>query len=274
MNCSKITNKGRIRKINEDAIFMSAKNINSLDNLFIVADGVGGNQKGEIASNLSIKSFVKYIKDNKEDIDVKTLLHEAYKYSEDELFKKAESKEKYKGMCTTFLVASIKNNILHILNIGDSRLYLMTKYNLVNANGEKIERRMVDQITRDNTEIVEERIIPDKDIKEIAKDNNIDQDTILDVAIRKRKFLTKALGSQKNSNADYYEIDLNKKIEDGKDIIILLCTDGLYNLVSDDEMMNVSYDDQIKFKDKTKVLVKKAIKLGGTDNVSAIMIEI
>ena len=118
MNCSKITNKGKIRKINEDAIFMSAKNISSLDNLFIVADGVGGKSAGEVASKLSIKYFVESIKKNDiiDDFNnkkIKNIFQSAMTKANDEILNYGLKKSDANGLCTTFVGVTIKDKTLN-----------------------------------------------------------------------------------------------------------------------------------------------------------------
>ena len=272
MNFSKITNKGIVRKNNEDYIFATNKKINKLDNLFIVCDGVGGNACGEVASKNSIKSFVKCLKQNEivsmlDSGRVKTIFQYGISFAEKTLRDISSKKEKTKGMCTTFVCATICNNKLYVTNIGDSRLYLISQSK--KQDGENIVYdRVIDQITVDNAQIIEQRVVP----KDVALDINCD--SLQSINTINRKYLTKSLGYTPNVVGDFYEVDLSKKIENKNEIYILMCTDGLYGNITNENIKNILFNNKFKLKDKTKHLVKMALDAGGNDNISAILIEV
>lgn len=270
MDFSKITNKGKVRKNNEDYLYANNKNIGPLENLYVVCDGVGGNNCGELASKLSIKTFTKFVSklEKINDLyisDIRYVFQEGVKKSEKVLLRTGNKKLKAKGMCTTFLASTIYKGIMYAYNIGDSRCYVITNSKSKNENGDTVLNISMDQVTIDNVEIIEERVIP----KDVVDDNSI---TNLHVA--KRKYLSKSLGYTKDVVGDFYQVDLNKKIENNDEVYILLCTDGLYNMLNENEIKDIILNSKLNIKHKTKQLIKMALNAGGIDNISAILVEV
>ncbi|HIT07031.1 MAG TPA: Stp1/IreP family PP2C-type Ser/Thr phosphatase [Candidatus Scybalocola faecipullorum] len=228
---------GKVRSMNQDYMFYSTEPVGVLPNLFIVADGMGGHKAGDYASRLSVENFVKYVREAGTQIPIR-VVDDAIHYVNDLVMDEAEKNQDYSGMGTTFVAAFIKDGTLFVGNIGDSRLYLIDED--------------ITQVTEDHSyvgamlragEITKEEALhhPDKNI------------------------ITRAIGASRDPKVDFFEVDL----EPGDRI--LLCTDGLTNMVDDDVILDIIANEYIG--DVVDILIEEAKDNGGTDNVTAIVIE-
>ena len=234
-----ITNNGLVRECNEDTIFVCSKQLGCLPNLFIIADGMGGHNAGEVASEISVNEFIQHCKDSSCE-DIEKLLINGVEYVNKVIYNKAVQDEKLHGMGTTFVACSIINNELHVVNVGDSRLY--------------IKHSDLEQITIDHS-LVEELIRAG----EITRDESHTHP--------ERNKITRALGADKNVNADIFRININN-IK-----CVLLCSDGLSNMVENKVINEIlSFEESIE--NKVDKLLMNALENGGTDNVSIILIEL
>lgn len=231
---------GRVRSQNEDSIYIS-ENPNTEFEYFIVADGMGGHNAGEIASQSAIRFFNEYIENNcdiKEGADVLDAFVDALGYSNQKIFEMAESDSSYSGMGTTFTAAAICGGKIYCIHIGDSRLYVYDK------NGLR-------QITRDHS-FVMEMVRMGKITAEEAKVHP------------KRNMITKAVGIEKNMPADTMIIPIEG------DSIILVCSDGLPTMVDDKDIEKI-LKKKTGLDKKADLLVELANKNGGYDNISVIL---
>ena len=228
---------GKVRSMNQDYMFYSTEPVGVLPNLFIVADDMGGHKAGDYASRLSVENFVKYVREAGTQIPIR-VVDDAIHYVNDLVMDEAEKNQDYSGMGTTFVAAFIKDGTLFVGNIGDSRLYLIDED--------------ITQVTEDHSyvgamlragEITKEEALhhPDKNI------------------------ITRAIGASRDPKVDFFEVDL----EPGDRI--LLCTDGLTNMVDDDVILDIIANEYIG--DVVDILIEEAKDNGGTDNVTAIVIE-
>lgn len=238
MNAYALTDVGRQRNMNQDYVFSTVKPVGNLPNLFIVADGMGGHKAGDLASKFSVNTFIDCVKNSGSSKPVQ-IISDAIKHTNEELLKLASTSEDYRGMGTTFVVAVIYGKSVYVANIGDSRLYLAD--------------RELKQVTRDHS-YVEEMVQMGTLNREDARTNEY------------KNVITRALGGADNVIPDFFEIE----IEDNSRI--LMCTDGLTNMVTDKEIESVmsSHDDIMNKADK---LVMMANQNGGKDNISVIIIE-
>ncbi len=238
MNAYALTDVGRQRNMNQDYVFSTVKPVGNLPNLFIVADGMGGHKAGDLASKFSVNTFIDCVKNSGSSKPVQ-IISDAIKHTNEELLKLASTSEDYRGMGTTFVVAVIYGKSMYVANIGDSRLYLAD--------------RELKQVTRDHS-YVEEMVQMGTLNREDARTNEY------------KNVITRALGGAENVIPDFFEIE----IEDNSRI--LMCTDGLTNMVTDKEIESVmsSHDDIMNKADK---LVMMANQNGGKDNISVIIIE-
>ena len=234
------TDVGLMRTINQDSIFVSTQPIGKLPNLFIVADGMGGHKAGDVASREAIERFVKYACTTHMS-DPANILDAGIISVNKDIFDMANSNRDYSGMGTTFVAASLVENHVYIANVGDSRLYLIG--------------RDIRQITRDHS-LVEDMVRMGVLEREEAKTHY------------KKNVITKAIGvaDDKTSTPDIFEIE----VENGDKL--LLCSDGLTNMVEDYDIKKIVKDND-SIEDAVRELIRQANENGGKDNISAILIE-
>ena len=231
------TDIGVVRTMNQDYLFYSTEPVGVLPNLFIVADGMGGHKAGDYASRLAVENFVKYVREAKTDVPIR-IVDDAVRYVNRLVLKEASENEDYAGMGTTFVAAFIKDDILFVANIGDSRLYLIDDE--------------LTQVTEDHS-FVGAMLRAGEITKEEAAhhpDKNI---------------ITRAIGAAKEPKVDFFEVDLEKGDR------ILLCSDGLTNMVSDEVIQDIFASCYLG--DIADELIEEAKKNGGTDNISVIVID-
>lgn len=238
MNAYALSDVGRQRNMNQDYVFCTSKPLGNLPNLCIVADGMGGHKAGDLASKFSVNTFKEYVAAAKSKKPV-SIISDAISYTNEKLLELAASSPDYTGMGTTFVVVTILGKSAYIANIGDSRLYILNK-----------ELR---QITRDHS-LVEEMVQLGTIDRSEARNHE------------QKNVITRALGAGSKVIADFFEVE----IEDGS--LILMCTDGLTNMVTDKEIENVLLSRQ-DINEKANILVNRANENGGKDNISVIIIE-
>ena len=231
---------GRVRSQNEDSIYIS-ENPNTEFEYFIVADGMGGHNAGEIASQSAIKYFNEYIENNcviNDGSDVLDAFVDALGYSNSKIFEMSENDPSYSGMGTTFTAAAICGGKIYCVHIGDSRLYVY-------------DRNGLRQITRDHSFVMEMGRMG----KITAEEARVHP---------KRNMITKAVGIEKNMPADTMIIPIEE------DSIILVCSDGLPSMVTDKEIEKI-LKKKTGLDKKADLLVELANKNGGYDNISVIL---
>ena len=232
---------GKVREINEDAFYIS----NSLDEvqLYMLADGMGGYNGGEIASKLAIQSAKNYIENNFKEIEkdkdsIIQLIGSSIEYANMVVYEKAKENKELSGMGTTLEVCLIYNNRAFIGHVGDSRIY-------------RIRKEFMRKLTQDHSYV-----------QKLVKDGTITQE---EAAHHPQKnMLMKALGC----NA-FVEPDVMVK---GflKDDILIMNSDGLTNLVSQEEIFK---EAKKNIEQATKNLVQMANDNGGYDNITIIIIK-
>ena len=235
-----LTDVGRKRQLNEDYVCARTEEVGNLSNFFIVADGMGGHKAGDRASKETVEMMLEKISTVKET-DPKVILQEALNVANRKVFLDASASEDLEGMGTTVVAATIRDGKLLAMNVGDSRLYLI-------SDGE------IRQITMDHS-LVEEMVRKGILAKEKARNHP------------KKNIITRAVGVAQAVEPDFFEVDL--KAGDR----ILMCSDGLSNMLEDEELQKI-VDSVGSLEDKAKLLVDAANVNGGKDNVSVILIEI
>ncbi len=237
MKSSGKTDTGNKRSNNQDSIFYSDVSVGPMPNLYIVADGMGGHKAGDLASRMAIDITVDFIKKSTLENPV-GLLKRAMLFANNEIYKAASKDPDSNGMGTTMVAAVCLDGKLYVANIGDSRLYVIN-------DGIK-------QITMDHS-LVEELIR--KGELERKKGRNHP----------KKNIITKAMGSKEEVIPDFFEIEINPGDK------FLLCTDGLSNMVEDDEIRDIIVERE-SLEDITQELVERANYYGGSDNISVVII--
>lgn len=232
------TDIGAKRQTNQDYVFCSMQPVGSLPNLFIVADGMGGHKAGDLASRYTVEEFLEIVRNSKADNPI-TVIEEAVTKANLMLIQKSKESIDYEGMGTTLVVATIIGRSVYIANVGDSRLYLI--------NNE------IQQITRDHS-LVEEMISLGEIDRKKARTHE------------KKNIITRAIGVDSEVVADFFEIDYS----DGD--IILMCSDGLSNMIDDDEIKLI-VNQGTDLSEITNKLIETANRNGGRDNISVVLVE-
>ena len=233
-----MTDVGKKRELNQDYIYTSEMPVGNLPNLFIVADGMGGHKAGDYASRYPVETMLQKISES-EETDPKVLLKHAIECANEFVHEKATQNPDMSGMGTTVVAAVCMEDEMLVANVGDSRLYLI--------NDE------IKQITVDHS-LVEEMIRIgglDRDAARNHPDKNI---------------ITRAVGVKEKVEIDFFRVALLR------DDTILLCSDGLSNMV-EDEQIRLIVNGQRDIVEKTEELIKAANENGGTDNISVVLIE-
>lgn len=234
-----ITNIGRKRKLNQDYVYTSEQPSGMLDNLFIVADGMGGHKAGDYASKVTVETMVEEVARSLETEPAAVLEH-AIQTANALIHRRSEESEDLEGMGTTVVAATCKEDVLYVANVGDSRLYIL-------------DRSGIRQITRDHS-LVEEMVRMGGIAREEAR-NHPDKNII-----------TRAVGVDDTVKADFFTVKLKKGDT------ILMCTDGLTNMLEDEEIRMI-LEESRDMVEKAEELVKAANEKGGRDNISVILID-
>lgn len=234
-----ITDIGQKRQLNQDFIYLSETPIGNLPNVFIVADGMGGHNAGDYASRYAVETVVEEIGASFEKNPVK-IMGRAIDEANTLIRRRAQEDISLNGMGTTMVIATCMGRYLEVANVGDSRLYVI--------HPDKIE-----QITQDHS-LVEE-MVRMGGIDRASARNHPDKNII-----------TRAIGARDYVEADFFNLEL----QTGD--IILLCSDGLTNMVEDEIIYRILTNDK-RLKDRVEELVETANQNGGKDNISVIVIE-
>lgn len=233
-----ITHIGMRRSMNQDFFYASEQPVGNLPNLFIVADGMGGHNAGEYASKHTVFTMVKTAQDTAK-VQPAAILEDAIREANRALLAQAALDRSMLGMGTTAVAAVICGGRLYAANVGDSRLYIL--------NGG------LRQITRDHS-FVEEMVRRGELKREDAK-NHPDKNLI-----------TRAVGAVREIEVDFFEEELHPGD------IILLCSDGLTNMMEEDEIQAM-VKGQADVQCAAEELVCAANQNGGKDNITVIVID-
>ncbi|MBR1851851.1 MAG: Stp1/IreP family PP2C-type Ser/Thr phosphatase [Lachnospiraceae bacterium] len=233
-----ITDIGRKRKTNQDFVYTSEEPVGNLPNLFIVADGMGGHNAGDFASKLTVETLISEISASFEKNPV-IIFDKAISAANEVILQKAAETPGMEGMGTTLVAATCLGRYLQVANVGDSRLYVVGKE--------------IRQITEDHS-LVEEMVRAGTISSEEAR-NHPDKNII-----------TRAIGAMDTVEADHFSVEL----QDGD--IVLMCTDGLTNMLEDEEIRMIMEGGR-DIVEKAQLLVDAANAHGGRDNISVVLIE-
>lgn len=239
MNSYSVTNIGKMRKLNQDYVYSTEQPIGNLPNLFLVADGMGGHNAGDYASKLAVSTIVEQAADM-DETDPTRVLDLAISVANAVVWRSAESSPELAGMGTTVVAAVVDDNHLYVANVGDSRLYV--------ANDVEMK-----QITRDHSWV-----------EEMVKRGGLDREEARNHP--DKNIITRAVGVESSVRIDFFDYTL----KDGEKI--LMCTDGLTNMLSDEQIRDILMQDA-EVAERAEELIRKANDNGGKDNVSVILIE-
>ncbi|MBO4265230.1 MAG: Stp1/IreP family PP2C-type Ser/Thr phosphatase [Clostridia bacterium] len=247
MTCYGKTDIGKKRKANQDNFLIKVYPQNVL--ACIVCDGMGGNAGGEIASETAIRVFSEGIGKIFTDSsrhplksgDIASALAHAVVTANAEVYKKAQSDEGLRGMGTTLVAAIIVGDTLYTVNVGDSRLYMANKDNIV-------------RLTHDHS-LVQHLIDTGEITEEQAK------------TYPQKNVITRAVGVSQDIRPDIASISLAGKGGSS----LLLCSDGLYGMVKKEDIASCLCKDA---ETAANELISAANDAGGNDNITAIVIKL
>ena len=239
MNYSVLTDIGRARSQNQDAVFATDEAVGSLPNLFVVADGMGGHKAGEYASNQAIALVKREVASDTESEPVQ-IINQGITTANNSIYEEAAQDATKSGMGTTMVVATIFDHHMCVGNVGDSRLYVYREGQL-------------QQITQDHS-VVGEMVRKGEMPKEQARNHP------------KRNLITRAVGAEKEIRVDFFD----ETLADGD--LVLMCTDGVTSMVEEKQIEEVLASG-VSLQEKANRLVELANDNGGRDNITIIIIE-
>lgn len=233
-----LTDVGRRREVNQDYVYVTDTPVGPFPNLLVVADGMGGHKAGDFASKYTVEVLKKELAASKTGKPEEILKH-VIEVANQKLIEAASQDVKLEGMGTTLVVASVIGNTLYFANVGDSRLYLI---------GDSIK-----QLSKDHS-LVEE-MVRLGGIKAEEARNHPDKNII-----------TRAMGVKPGVEADFYEFRIRRGDK------ILMCTDGLSNMVEDEDMFGLVKGSR-DIIEAVHLLIDRANANGGRDNIGVVMAE-
>lgn len=232
------TDIGMVREVNQDYVFVTEASIGNLPNLLVVADGMGGHRAGEYASRLAVEVLKQELAASTEE-SPEAMMKNAITRANERVLEAARQDAKLSGMGTTLVAATVIDRTLYFANVGDSRLYLLSD-----------------------------------DIKQLSKDHSLVQEMVRLGGINQeeakshpdKNIITRAIGAKDEVDIDFYEYRLKKGD------IILMCTDGLSNMVEDEEMLHIVKCSR-DVVEAVEQLIERAKEHGGSDNIGVIVAE-
>lgn len=235
------SDKGMVREMNQDYYYISQQE--EQYKLYVLADGMGGYNGGEVASKLAVDSVKEYIENNIGKIEInrdnlQELIRASMLYANKKVYDKSKTDINLSEMGTTLEVCLIYSNKVYIGHIGDSRIY-------------RIRKNIIRKLTTDHSYV-----------EKLVKDGTITREEAYHHP--KKNMLIKALGCEPNIEPDVTVKGFLK--ED----ILLICSDGLTNLIEDKEIYEIIINN---LENADKLLIQKANVRGGYDNITAVIIE-
>ncbi len=227
------THKGNVRKLNEDAVYIPE---NDDGDFAILADGMGGHNAGDVASSLVVNTVKAFFDNFEPDLITDEIVKEALDEANTLIWNESCANANRNGMGSTATVAVFVDNIVCIGQVGDSRAYLY-------------RAGALSQITKDHSYV---QLLIDRGF--ITKQ---------DAARHPQKnIITRAVGTESTVEVDTFIVEIEEND------VIMLCSDGLNNAVSDDEIKKLLSGDITVAAEK---LIQAALDNGGTDNISVII---
>ncbi len=262
MNFFGKSDMGKMRTANQDSYLIRPICKNAT--LTVVCDGMGGAKSGNVASESAIETFgesiVKYTQSKVSREGILTLtsdeacvvLDDAVHDANEAVFKKAQSSTDYQGMGTTLVAALFCDDTVYVVNVGDSRLYLVSD-------------NTITQITHDHSYV-----------QHLIDSGSLSPEEARNHPYRNR--ITRAVGINKELEVDIFSVDLSSL----EVCYLLLCSDGLsgqllpediYAIISSDLDIDVVTDIESELSDKTDKLIDAANEAGGPDNITAVLVK-
>ena len=239
MRYSALTDIGLVRSNNEDSLYAGDSAVGRLDNLFIVADGMGGHVGGEYASAFVVSKIPDLLDKRKHEENISDTLLIVTDRTNKALYQLSRNDKRLQGMGSTLVMTSIEGGTAHVINVGDSRLY--------HFDG------TLTQVTNDHS-LVDEMVAEGK----LTKDDPF--------YAANKNVITRAMGITARVEPDYFHVPL------GPGSRLLLCSDGLSGMVDDAAIADVlaNEPDTAAAAEKLMALAKEA---GGRDNITVIVVD-
>jgi len=225
--------------MNQDSVFRTDQQIGRLSNLYIVADGMGGHNAGDFASRECVEVLSESVRLSTA-ITPMEVLKEAIAKANADVYRQAQQSEEMQGMGTTLVVATIQEESICVANIGDSRLYIL-------------DSEQIRQVTVDHS-LVETMVQSGQITREQARVHE------------NKNIITRALGTSRRVMPDFFQVRLQK----GN--IVLMCTDGLSNMLEDEEILHI-VNSQPDIDKALQLLIDEANEQGGRDNIGIVLIQ-
>jgi len=235
------TDVGRRREGNEDSYLLLPEK-----DIYMVADGMGGHNAGEVASQNAVKMVAEYFtiermaKMKEDQQQVKKEMVKAIEEAHQKIRKLSKTVKEYAGMGSTIVLSFIHHQLLHTCHAGDSRVYV------INQSG-------ISQITNDHSTVAE-LVQMGKMTKEEARHSPM------------KNQITQALGSSFSLEPEYNQHSLNKGDK------VLLCSDGLWEMLSDEEIQAIVMEEG-SVDETCRKLIDQANQAGGNDNITVVLVE-
>lgn len=231
------TDPGPVREQNEDAIFTTPiETADSTMMLLAIADGMGGYQRGEVASEMAIETLRERFATIDTD-DLVLMLKQAFNQANERIFAGGSAEGEHNMMGTTLVAGIIKGTELVLGNVGDSRGYL-------------IRAGTLNQVTKDHSLVAEQVEMGAMTVEEARESHH-------------KNIITRALGHRQRVQSDIFEITL---LPDDR---LLFSTDGLHDYLEDEEI--VRFTTSLPPEEAAREMVSRAINAGSTDNVTALV---
>jgi PPM family protein phosphatase len=244
-----VTDVGRKRKGNEDSLFVNAE-----QNLFVVADGMGGHAAGEVASKIAVDAINEFVCLTAGDEEITwpfgldenmsydgNRLKTAVRFANRKVLEATKERAEYEGMATTVAAVLVDGASANLAHVGDSRVYLVRGEELV-------------QLTSDHS-WVNEQIQSGVISADQARSHPL------------RNVVTRALGGKADLQVDMQVHDILPQD------MLLLCSDGLTTMIPDDEIAHLVNDCGGDIEEAARVLVDAANARGGEDNITVVLLK-
>ncbi len=230
-----VSDVGLRRKLNEDsACYLERQNFK----IYVVADGMGGHNAGEVASKMAAEEIVRYVDENYSLEDEESLISKAIKSANQEIYKFSKTNDKLNGMGTTVTACLVTSQNIYVANVGDSCCMAI-------KNGE------LKKITKDHSLVQE--LLDSGTISEFEAINH-----------PKKNIITRALGTSMDVDVDVFKL---KALEYD---LFILCSDGLTNEVTKDEILRIISNEN-NYISIANDLVNLANEKGGRDNITVLL---
>lgn len=231
------TDVGRVRENNEDRFYFDAAN-----GFFIVADGMGGHNAGEIAAEIACETIRKRLE--RLTGDVSERIREAITLANNEIFSQAASNEDFSGMACVLTAAVVENNFVTVGHVGDTRLYLLTA-------------ESISKITKDHSPVgMLEDCFQISELEAMRHPNR--NEVFRDVGTREHS----------PNDTDFIEI---YEFEMPAESSVLLCSDGLSDLLTSNQILSIYQQNKENPAVLTETLINEANNCGGKDNITVLI---